>query len=120
MRYLSLVKSADNQGPPPQALMDAMQKLMAESLADGSLVETGGLASGKLMLRVRSSGGKLTVVDGPFAEAKEIVGGYAMLEAPTREAVIESTRKFMQIHAEYWPEWEGECEVREVVFLASS
>ena len=118
MRYLSFVKSADNQGPPPQALMDAMQKLIAESLADGSLIQTGGLGASTVMVRVRSEGGKLTFFDGPFAEAKEVIGGYAMLEAPTREAAIESTRKFMEIHTKNWPEWVGECELREVVFLA--
>jgi hypothetical protein len=118
MRFLSLVKSVDNQGPPPQALMDAMDKLMAESIADGSLVSTGGLGSSKAMYRIRSAGGKLTPMDGPFTEAKEIVGGFAMLEAPTREAAIESTRKFMEIHAKHWPAWEGECELREIVYQA--
>lgn len=118
MQYLSMVKSKPGQGNPPQALMDAMDKLMAEELADGSLMETGGLAPTAKMVRVRSAGGKLTRIDGPFTEAKEIVGGYAMLKADTLEAAIESTMKFMQIHAEHWPEWEGECELRGVDYLA--
>lgn len=118
MRYLSLVSSVVNQGPPPQALMDAMGKLIADSFADGSLVQTGGLAPCKATFCVRCEGGKLTVTDGPYAETKEVVGGYAMIEAATREEAIESTRRFMQIHAEHWPEWRGECEVRPIDFLA--
>ncbi len=120
MRYLSMVKSAENQGPPPQALMDAMQVLIAESLADGSLIQTGGLGAAKVMKRVRSEGGKLTILDGPFAETKEIVGGYAVIEAATLEAAVASTVKFMKIHTDNWPEWTGECELREIAFLAEA
>lgn len=118
MRYLSFVKASENQGVPPQSLMNAMGPLMAEGLADGSLVQTGGLARTASMFRVRSHGGKLTVIDGPYTEAKEVIGGYAMLEYATREAAIEGTKKFMQLHIDHWPEWTGECEVREIDYLA--
>jgi hypothetical protein len=118
MKFLSLIQSAENQGEPPQALIDAMQGFIQETLADGSLVQTGGLAGTAVAGRVRSSGRKLTVTDGPFAEAREVVGGYAILEAPSREAAMEVTRRFMQLHVEHWPEWSGQCEVREIVFLA--
>lgn len=118
MRYLSLVKAPTGQGPAPQALMDAMGKLMADAFADGSLVSTGGLAPAVAMTRVRVSGGKVTVVDGPYTEAKEVIGGYAMLESATLEGAIKSAREFLQIHAEHWPGWVGECEVREIVYLA--
>jgi len=118
MRYLSLVKAAPNQGPPPQALMDAMGKLMADAFADGTLVQTGGLASSATMTRVRLKGGKITVTDGPYAEAKEVIGGYAMLEAATLEGAIKSAREFLQIHADHWPEWVGECELRQIDYLA--
>ena len=118
MRYLSFVKAPMNQGAPPQALMDAMGKLMAESFADGTLVQTGGLAPAAAMTRVRVSGGKVTVLDGPFTEAKEVIGGYAMLEYATLEAAIESSRKFMQMHADTWPGWVGECELRAIDYLA--
>jgi hypothetical protein len=84
MRYLSMVKSAPNQGPPPQALMDAMGKLIGENLANGSLIQTGGLAHSAATVRIRSTGGKVTVIDGPYAETKEIVGGYAILEYANR------------------------------------
>ena len=118
MRFLSIVKSAENQGPPPQALLDAIAKLTEDSLKDGSLVQTGGLGQTSTGTRVRLSRGKVTVTDGPFFEAKEVVGGYAVLQAPSRREAIEATRRFLQLHQEHWPGWEGECELRELVFLA--
>ncbi len=118
MRFLSLVKSAENQGPAPQALQDAMDKLIADSLENGSLIQTGGLGATSSGFRVRAAGGKLSVVDGPFAETKEVVGGYAMLEWASREAAIQGALAFMRLHTEHWPSWEGECEVRPIEFLA--
>jgi len=118
MRYLSIVKSSENQGPAPQALQDAMGKLMADSLKDGSLVQTGGLGASSSGFRVRSAGGKLTVIDGPFTEAKEVVGGYAVLEWASRDKAIEGAVAFMRLHQQHWPGWQGECEVRPIMFLA--
>jgi len=118
MRYLSVVKAAENQGAPPQALLDAIGKLTEESLKDGSLVSTGGLGATATGARVRIARGKLTVIDGPFTEAKEVIGGYAVLEAPSRREAIEAARRFMELHVQHWPGWEGECELRELVFLA--
>ncbi|HUL02932.1 MAG TPA: YciI family protein [Gemmatimonadales bacterium] len=118
MPYLSLVKSAESQGHPPQGLMDAMDRLIADSLKDGSLLQTGGLGASSKAIHLRISKGKLTVTDGPFSEAKEVVGGYAVLAAKTRSEALEAARSFMQLHQQHWPGWEGECEVREVVFLA--
>ena len=118
MRFLSMVKSAENQGPAPQALQDAMAKLVADSLKDGTLVQTGGLGASSSGVRVRSAGGKLTVIDGPYTEAKEVVGGYAVLEFKSREEAIEAAVAFMRLHTEHWPSWEGECEVRPITFLA--
>ncbi len=103
MRFLSIVKAAENQGSPPQALLDAIARLTEDSLKDGSLVQTGGLGTTTTGARVRIAGGKLTVTDGPFTEAKEVVGGYAT---------------FMRLHQQHWPGWEGECEIRELCFLA--
>ncbi len=118
MRFLSIVKSSENQGPPPQALIDAMAKLTEDSIRDGSLVQTGGLAASSAGARIRVARGKLTVTDGPFTEAKEIVGGYAMLEAKSRDEALEAARRFMRLHQQHWPAWEGECEIRQLVFLA--
>lgn len=118
MRFLSIVRSAENQGPPPPALMEAMQQYIQESFASGVLVQTGGLAGSPQGARVRLANGKLTVTDGPFAETKEVIGGYAIIEVPSREAALESARQFMDLHHRTWPSWNGECEVRELVFIA--
>ena len=117
MRYLGLVRTGENQGAPPAALMEAMDRFIKESLADGSLVQTGGLAPTSAGARVRQSGGRLRQTDGPFTETKEVVGGYAILEAPSRSAAIDHMRRFMQLHQQHWPDWEGECELREMVFV---
>lgn len=117
MRFLAMVKSTENQGPAPQALRDAMNQLIADSLANGSLIQTGGLGGTTSGFRVRNAGGKLTVTDGPFAETKEVVGGYALLEWASREQAVDGAVAFMRLHAEHWPSWEGECEVRPVEFL---
>ena len=118
MKFLSIVKASENQGPAPQALQDAMAKLTADSLKTGVLVSSGGLGASSTGVRVRSAGGKLKVIDGPFAEAKEVVGGYAVLEFETREEAIQAVDDFMRLHQQHWPGWEGECEVRPITFLA--
>ncbi|MDQ3998170.1 MAG: YciI family protein [Gemmatimonadota bacterium] len=111
---MTLVKSAENFGPPPKELMEAMAKLGEESARAGILVETGGLAPSAAATRVRISKRRVTVVDGPFTEAKEVVGGYAVLEVKSKEQAVEETRRFMDLHAKYWPSWEGETEIRQI------
>jgi hypothetical protein len=118
MRFLGLVRTAEGQGAPPPALMEAMGAFIDASLKDGSLVQTGGLAPAASACRIRQSGGRLSFTDGPFVETKELVGGFAILEAPSREAAVGIMRRFMQLHEQHWPSWEGECEVREMVFVA--
>ena len=86
MRFLSIVKAAESQGPPPQALLDAIAKLTQDSLKDGSLVQTGGLGGTTTGARVRIAGGKLTVTDGPFAEAKEVVAALAVVGRGVRDS----------------------------------
>lgn len=118
MRFLSIIRAVEQQGPPPQALMEAIDRHVAESLRNGTVVSTGGLAPSAAGARIRIENGRMTVTDGPFAESKEMIGGYAVIAAATREQAIRSTREFMQLHLEHWPAWEGECELRELVFLA--
>jgi hypothetical protein len=115
MRYLSMVKSAEDQGPPPQEMLEAMGRLAEEAVAEGILVELGALLPTAAGVRMRLSGGKITVSDGPFAEAKEVVGGYAFLEAASREEAIAGAERMLEVHRRYWPEWEGEVEIRPVV-----
>ena len=114
MRFMTMVRSVESTSPPPPALMAAIAKLGEEAMRAGVLVETGGLLPTALGARVRLSGGKLTVTDGPFTEVKEVIGGYAVYEVKSREEAVEWTSKFMRLHKDHWPGWEGETELRQI------
>ena len=116
MRFMMIVKSAENSGPPPKELMDAIGKMAEEATKAGEMIESGGLASSAKGTRVRLSGGKLTVTDGPFTEAKEVFGGYAVFELKSKKEAIERTVTFMELHRQHWPGWEGVTEIREQTF----
>lgn len=115
MRFMNLVKGAENSGPMPQSFMDAMAAASEESRQAGKLLDTGGLASTARSTRVRVSGGELSVLDGPFAEGKEVVGGYGIVEAASREEAVEGAVWLMNMHRQHWPGWEGEVEVRQIM-----
>jgi len=114
MRFMVVVKSAENAGPPPQALMAAISKLGEEAMRAGVMLETGGLLPSAMGARVRLSKGNLIVTDGPFIESKELIGGYAVYEVKSKNEAIEWTSRFMQLHKEHWPGWEGESEIRQI------
>jgi hypothetical protein len=114
MKFMTLVKSAEGSGPPPQGLMAGIAKLGEEAAKAGVLVETGGLMPSVAGAKVRLSKGKLTVTDGPFTEAKEVIGGYAVYDVSSKEEAIEWTKRFMELHRKHWPGWEGETELRQV------
>jgi len=116
MKYLMLIKHSESSRsePIPQSLMDAMGTFVAEAFKSGMLKDTAGLKPTADGFRIRSSGGKLKVSDGPFMETKEIVGGYAMMEAGSREEAMKVAREFMELHRVHWPGFECECEVRPV------
>jgi len=118
MSYLSIIRAAEQQGTPPQGLMGAIDQYVAKMLKSGAVLSTGGLAPSSAAVRVRIQAGRLTVTDGPFTESKEVIGGYAVIAAATREEAIRATTEFMQLHLDHWPGWQGECELRELVFLA--
>ena len=116
MRFMMIVKHSEKQsGPPPKALMDAIDQLAAEATKAGTMLGAGGLGPTAQGARVRLSGGKVTVTDGPFTEAKEIIGGYAQFEVKSREEAIEGAVRFMELHKKYWPGWEGETEVLQMM-----
>jgi hypothetical protein len=94
--------------------MNAMAKLTEEGVRAGTMVASGRLAPAATSPRVRLSQGKLTVLDGPFTEAKELVGGYAQLEFESKEEAIEAAVRFMELHRKHWPGWEGEAEIRQL------
>ncbi len=114
MRYMMFIKHAESlrQANPPQALYDAMGAFVAEGMKAGWLTDTAGLKPTKDGTRVRLSGGKITMMDGPFTETKEMVGGYALVEAKSKQEALDLASRFMDLHRVHWPEFEGECEVR--------
>ena len=110
MRFLSMIRIDENTGQQPsQRLMEEMGKLMDEMTRDGKLVSTAGLRPTKDGVRVRSRHGKIVVTEGPFTETKEVIGGYAILEAKSREEALELTKRFLEVHGD---EWDLECELR--------
>jgi hypothetical protein len=116
MRFMTMVKAMENSpaGPPPPALYQAIARLGEEATRAGVMVQNGGLGPTATGARVRVAGGKLTVTDGPFTEAKEVVGGFAVYDVKTKEEAVEWTRRFMQLHIDHWKGWEGEAEVRPI------
>ena len=115
MQFMMIVKHAEKQGPPPKELIDAITKMSEEAAKAGTMRGSGGLAPTAQGARIRLSKGKLTVIDGPFTEAKEVVGGYAQFELKSKQEAIEGALAFMELHKKYWPEWEGETEIRQML-----
>ncbi len=110
MRFLSMIRINEAIGmKPSEKLMTDMGKLMEEATREGWLVSTAGLRPTAEGVRVRSRHGKLSTTDGPFTETKEVIGGYAILEAKSLKDAIELTKRFLRVHGE---EWDLECEVR--------
>jgi hypothetical protein len=114
MRFMMMVKHAEPSGPPPKEFMDAMAILTEEAVKAGTIRGNGGLAPTAQSTRVRLSGGQIKVTDGPFTEAKEVVGGYAEFELKSKEEAIEGAVRFMELHKKHWPGWEGETEIRQI------
>jgi len=107
MRFMMIVKHAENQGHPPKALMDAIAKLAEEEVKAGTMLGSGGLGPTAQGARVRLSGGRVVVTDGPFTETNEVVGGYAQFELKSKEEAVRSAVRFMELHKKHWPGWEG-------------
>ena len=114
MKYLTFIRHSESYraSKPPTALMEAMGTFVRASLKDGTLVDTGGLLPSKDGARVRLADGKITVTDGPFSESKEVIGGWAILNAGSRAEALRIATEFMELHRKHWPEFEGESEVR--------
>lgn len=112
MRFLSMIRVDEKSGQKPsERLMTEMGKLIEEATREGWLVKTAGLRPTSEGKRVRWNRGKLSTTDGPFTETKEVIGGFAVLEAPSMEAALELTRRFLRVHGD---EWNVECEVRQM------
>ena len=114
MRYMMFIKHGENfrQEDVPQSLYGAMGEFIGEAQKAGKFVDGAGLQPSKHGFRVRLAKGKISTVDGPFTEAKELVGGYAIMDLKDNAEALEYARKFMELHKEHWPGFEGESEVR--------
>jgi hypothetical protein len=114
MRYLCFVKMDENLATPPQSLMDAMDVHVGAAVGDGSFLDGGGLYGAKEAVEFRVRGGSLTVTDGPYAEAKEVTGGWAIMKFDTEDQAREEGRKMADLHLQHWPGWEGAIEIRRI------
>ena len=112
MRFMYIVTSSQPPRPPTPALIEAMGKLSDRELKAGRMIDNGGLMPLVTGAQVRITDGKLAVIDGPFVEAKEVIGGYAIIEHRTKEEAVAAAVEFMQLHKDHMPGWEGTCEVR--------
>ncbi len=116
-RYMTSVLGPENQGRPPQALFDAIDQLSNEGMKQGVLVGFGGLKPTARGARATLEDGKVVFTDGPFTEAKEVLGGFAIYDLPNLEAAKAWTEKFLALHAQHWPAFRGIVEIREMQVL---
>jgi hypothetical protein len=114
MRYMMFIKHIEDyrNAEVPASLYEEMGKFIEETTKKGQFVSGAGLQPTSAGTRVKLEGGKITVVDGPFTESKEIVGGYSIIDAKTREEALDLATRFMELHRTHWPAFEGECEMR--------
>lgn len=112
MRFLSMIRIDEKTAKPPtERLMNEMGQLIEDWTRSGVLVSTAGLRPTSEGTRVRLRGGKLSTVDGPFTETKEVIGGFAILDVKSKEEAIQYTRRFLELHGD---EWDIDCELRQM------
>ncbi len=108
MRFLAIYKTVETDAPPSAEEMARMGKLIEEGMKAGFLLATEGCLPSSKGARVRQSNGKVTVTDGPFTEAKEVIGGFAILQANSKEEAIAHCKNFLKVAGD------GESEIREL------
>jgi hypothetical protein len=113
MRYLFLIRSSHQAMPPPE-LLTAMHLMAVEEVKAGRMIADGGLMPPQAGAEIHVVARKLRIMDGPFAETKEVIGGFAIFELPDDQAARESAARFMALHLEHMPDWEGVCEMRQI------
>jgi len=107
MRFMMIVKHKETQGFPPKKLMEEIAKLAEADAKAGTMLGSGGLKPTAKGASVRITNGKVTVIDGPFAEGKEVIGGYAQFELKSKEEALQAAVKFMELHKKYC--WGGKA-----------
>lgn len=113
MRFMFIIKSEAEAMPTPE-MAQAMHELAREEIAAGRMIQDGGLMPERTAKAVRIRKRKMMVLDGPFTETKEVIGGFAIFELPDEAAAVESARRFLDLHLRFMPDWEGTCEVRQI------
>ena len=114
MRYMVFVKMREDVGEAPEALSGAMGAEMGALFAAGSMIDAGGLGGSAQATEIRLAGNEVTTTNGPWTEATEVAGGYAILEARSHDEAVEGARRVIELHKEHWPGWEGSVEVRQI------
>ena len=118
MRFMMLVKADKDSeaGVPMKAELEAaFKKIVNEATERGTMVEVGRLLPTSRGVRVRATSGKISVIDGPFAETKELIGGFAIFELKSKEEVVERCKQLMQVFLDFLgPSYEGELEIRPI------
>ena len=112
MRFMYIVTSPQPMTGPSPELLAAVQKISDREIKAGRMVDNGGLMPLQTGAQVKIADGKLSVIDGPFVEAKEVIGGYAIFELRDKEEALAMAKEFMQLHLDNMPGWEGTCELR--------
>lgn len=103
-RFMGFVRMEENIGTPPQALFDAMDEHIGERVANGVFLDGGGLYGTEDAVNFVVRNGEISRVDGPYAEVKEVVGGWSILQYDSLEEAVADQEKFAELHAKYWPE----------------
>ena len=104
-RFLGFVRMAEGiEGEPPQSLYEAMDAYIGERAAKGVFLDGGGLYGTEDAVNWISRDGEVSRVDGPYAEAKEVVGGWALLQYDSAEEAAADQEQFAALHAKHWPE----------------
>lgn len=115
MQYMTMLKMREDVGDPQPDFYQAMDRYIAGVAASGRLVSMGGLLPSVRGAQVRAAAGEVVVTHGPFTEATELVGGYAVFKVDSKDEAVELARAFVQLHVDHWPGWEGACELREMI-----
>ena len=113
-RFMGFVRMEEGIGTPPQSLFEAMDVYIGERAADGRFVDGGGLYGTEDAVNFVVRKGEVTRVDGPYAEAKEVVGGWALMQYDSLDDAIKGQQEFAELHATYWPECSMVATLRQV------
>jgi hypothetical protein len=114
MRFLTLVKYDENGTPPPRAYLDALAEFNRTAMAAGAMIQCHGLQSSALGSRLRLSHTNVSTTDGPFTETKEVIGGFAVFDVPSKQDIMAWMQRFMEL-GKHWPDWQCEVEIRELL-----